>query len=77
MAAGSYKFLNVPLTEEEMNALREVSQKEGRSMGRQFRMYGVEHLAADARRLGVPIPSSADMPHDGTPAAGAAAGAVG
>jgi hypothetical protein len=77
MAGCCYKFLNVPLTEEEMNLLREVSQKEGRSMGRQFRRYGVGHLMADALRLGVPLPSPADMPQDATPAADAGAFAVG
>lgn len=70
--AGGYKFLNVPLTEEEMQALREVAQKEGRAMGRQFRRYGLGHLMADALRLGVPFPSSADTPHEAAPAADAA-----
>lgn len=62
MAGSSYKFLNVPLTEEEMNALREISQKEGRSMGKQFRRYGVDRLVADARRLGVALPFGEDTP---------------
>jgi hypothetical protein len=69
MAGCSYKFLNVPLTEEEMQALREVARKEGRSMGKQFRMYGVDRLAADALKLGVTLPSGAGPSHDQAPTA--------
>lgn len=69
MAGCCYKFLNVPLTEEEMQALREIARKEGRSMGKQFRMYGVDRLAADALKLGVAIPSGAESPHDPAPTA--------